>query len=341
MKRAFKELYDASGDSQITCGQCGLGSVKTNIGHLELAAGIAGVIKVVLQLTHTTLVKSLHCDDINPYIDLKESPFYIVRDTQAWQPLQDAHGQDLPRRAGVSSFGFGGANAHVVIEEYQESRPVLSDVEGIRNEELGMNAPHIIVLSAKTEEGLKKQAQRLLSALRAQRYSEENIADIAYTPQVGRDAMEKRVAVIVETLKELEEKLKAFVEGQVAIEDMYHGQVKGNKETLNVFTTDDDLQKAIDAWIRKGKYAKLLDFWTRGLVCDWNTLYGHKKPRRTSLPTYPFARQRYWIPVSEQTAPNFKSQISNPKTSILCCTKIPPPSRNSDSARYLRDRSSF
>ena len=79
---------------------CGLGSVKTNIGHLELAAGIAGVIKVLLQLKHKTLVKSLHCETINPYIQLKDSPFYIVQGKKEWEALKDSKGKDIPRRAG-------------------------------------------------------------------------------------------------------------------------------------------------------------------------------------------------------------------------------------------------
>ena len=85
LKSAFAELYQATGDSEVVRSHCGLGSVKTNIGHLELAAGIAGVIKVLLQLKHKTLVKSIHCDEINPYIQLKDSPFYIVQETQGME----------------------------------------------------------------------------------------------------------------------------------------------------------------------------------------------------------------------------------------------------------------
>ena len=118
LKMAFKDLYQASGDPEVKSSHCGLGSVKTNIGHLELAAGVAGVIKVLLQLKNKTLVKSLHCETINPYIQLKDSPFYIVREEQPWEMPPDNHGQTIPRRAGVSSFGFGGVNAHIVIEEY-------------------------------------------------------------------------------------------------------------------------------------------------------------------------------------------------------------------------------
>ena len=96
LKMAFKELYRVMGASQVASSHCGLGSVKTNIGHLELAAGIAGVIKVLLQLKHKTLVKSLHCDTVNPYIQLTDSPFYIVQATKEWKPLKDQGGQIYP-----------------------------------------------------------------------------------------------------------------------------------------------------------------------------------------------------------------------------------------------------
>ena len=122
LKNAFSELYKEYDSSLET--RCGLGSVKTNIGHLELSAGVAGVIKVLLQIKHRTLVKSLHCEQLNPYINLEGSPFYVVQETQAWEPLEDKQGNLLPRRAGVSSFGFGGVNAHVVLEEYCSSEEV-------------------------------------------------------------------------------------------------------------------------------------------------------------------------------------------------------------------------
>jgi len=115
---AFKKRYEATGSGHVNSAHCGLGSVKTNIGHLELASGIAGVIKVLLQLKHRILVKSLHCKTQNPLIKLKDSPFYIVQENQEWTPIIDEFGYTQPRRAGVSSFGFGGVNAHVVIEEY-------------------------------------------------------------------------------------------------------------------------------------------------------------------------------------------------------------------------------
>ena len=102
------------------------------------------------------------------------------------------------------------------------------------------------------------------------------------------------------SLDEAREKLQAFVAGEDGIAELYRGQVKRNRETLSVFAADEDMEKAmattVDVWVAKGKFGKLLDLWVKGLVLDWSTLYGEVKPRRMSLPTYPFAREQYWIP---------------------------------------------
>ncbi|MCP4494717.1 MAG: type I polyketide synthase, partial [Gammaproteobacteria bacterium] len=126
-----------------------------------------------------------------------------------------------------------------------------------------------------------------------------NISDIAYTSQVGREAMEERLAVIVSSAEELGDKLRSFAAGEDNTEDLYRGSMKRNKDALAVFEADEDMAKTIDAWIAKEKYSKLLDVWVKGLVFDWNKLYGQVRPKRISLPTYPFAKERYWIEGSD------------------------------------------
>ncbi|PEU18952.1 hypothetical protein CN526_30120, partial [Bacillus wiedmannii] len=163
--------------------------------------------------------------------------------------------------------------------------------------------PAIIVLSAKNKERLKEKAQNLLTEIQNQAFSDSSLVDIAYTLQVGREAMEERFAFIVGSMKELEEKLQNFVEGEEEIPDLYRGQVKRNKEMVSMFI-DEDLQTAIDTWITKRKYAKLLDLWIKGLDLDWSKFYSNQKPRRISLPTYPFARDQYWISKTEQIKEN-------------------------------------
>ncbi|ETR65974.1 MAG: hypothetical protein OMM_13431, partial [Candidatus Magnetoglobus multicellularis str. Araruama] len=109
--QAFTHLYQKWGKDIPEHAHCALGSVKTNIGHLEAAAGIAGVIKTVLAMNHRKLPGNVHFQSLNPHIDMR-MPFYIVDDLRNWEPGYDDHNQMIPRRAGVSSFGFGGSNAH-------------------------------------------------------------------------------------------------------------------------------------------------------------------------------------------------------------------------------------
>ena len=110
LKRAFAAMAERGG-VELARGYCGLGTVKSNIGHLEAAAGVAGLVKVLLSLRHGILPASLHCRELNPYLQLEESPFYVVDSTRAWEPMVGPSGERLPRRAGISSFGFGGACA--------------------------------------------------------------------------------------------------------------------------------------------------------------------------------------------------------------------------------------
>ena len=290
LKSAFRDLFEASGGSSSGQAYCGLGTVKSNIGHLELAAGVAGMIKVLLQLQHKTLVKSLHCEELNPYIQLEDSPFYVVRETQPWRPMQDAQGRDLPRRAGVSSFGFGGVNAHVVIEEYMPRTDAARSSVAVST-----SRPALVVLSAKNEERLKEQAEQLVAAIEQRPLGDEDLADIAYTLQVGREAMEYRLGVIAGSVAQLVSKLRRYLTDESGIEELYIGEIKREKNALAAFAADEDMARAINSWIAKGKHGKLLELWVKGLSFDWPRLYGEVKPRRIPLPTYPFAKERYWV----------------------------------------------
>jgi polyketide synthase PksN len=305
----FRELYEATDDNHIEVSKphCGIGTVKTNIGHLELAAGAAGVIKVLLQLKHKKLVKSLHGEEQNPYIDLKGSPFYLVQENQEWPVLNNNKGEALPRLAGVSSFGAGGSNAHVIIEEYI---PHISTLNRQKSE-INKANPALVVLSAKNEDRLKEYAQKLLVFLQQNHEIQESsfhLEDLAYTLQVGREAMEERMGMIVSSLEELEEKLMKYSAGESHLENLYLGKVKKNKDTISAFETDDELKKAVDKWIKNRKFSKLLEFWTKGLNIDWSKLYNEQKPRKVSLPTYPFAKERYWVGETETNLLNLSEE---------------------------------
>jgi amino acid adenylation domain-containing protein len=288
LKAAFRELGAPDNDFEDRKALCGVGTVKSNIGHLELAAGVAGVIKVVLQMKHKTLVKSLHCDRINPYVRLEGSPFYIVQENEPWLPMLNSTGVELPRRAGISSFGAGGVNAHVVLEEY---RPALRN----QTPAIAELQPALIVFSARNEERLKEQVAAMVRTIESRGLDDGDLADMAYTLQVGREAMEERLALQVISMRQLIERLQAFLAREADIADLYRGNSKRHKETLAVLGADEDMAGTIDAWIKKGNYSRLLGFWAKGLQFDWNRLYAQDLPSRLALPTYPFAKEKYWI----------------------------------------------
>ena len=285
LKKAYKTYMHQKGTFASRSGTCGLGSVKTNIGHLEPAAGIAGLVKVLLAMRHKTLPATLHFDSLNPYIDLSETPFYIVDKKTSWQRLLDEQGQEIPRRAGVSSFGFGGAIAHIVLEEYQDQQE-LSDT---RDEH---TPPYLILLSAKNEERLKEVAKNLYSHLSDKAASATiKLCDLAYTLQVGRDAMHQRLALIVEESEQLLHLLAAYLQGEPHRGQWFEGAPSHNHRPLAPLREDE----AIATLIAKKALRKLAQCWVQGAEIDWQQMYPQNKPKRQALPTYPFAQQRYWF----------------------------------------------
>lgn len=157
-------------------GFCAIGSVKSNMGHLSSAAGVAGLTKTVLALEHEQLPPTLNFAEPNPNIELKNSPFFVNDRLTEWTT------NGVPRRAGVSSFGIGGTNSHVVVEEAPAPEPT----------EPG-RPPHLLVLSAKTATALDAATDSLAEYLR--KNPEASLADVAYTLQVGRARFNHRRAV--------------------------------------------------------------------------------------------------------------------------------------------------
>ncbi|MBW4630836.1 MAG: SDR family NAD(P)-dependent oxidoreductase [Iphinoe sp. HA4291-MV1] len=162
---------------------CAIGSVKTNIGHLDTAAGVAGLIKTILALKHKQIPPTLHFQEPNPQIDFANSPFYVNSKLSAWKT------NGTPRRAGVSSFGIGGTNAHVIIEETSE---IEASSPG--------RTYKLLVLSAKTSSALETATANLVKHL--QQHPEINLADVAYTLSVGRRVFDHRRIVVCQDLND-------------------------------------------------------------------------------------------------------------------------------------------
>src|SRR6185437_4074082 len=181
---------------------CAIGSAKSNIGHLESAAGIAGLTKVLLQMRHGKLAPSLHSEELNPHIDFERTPFRVQRELGEWVRPRVGE-RECPRIAGLSSFGAGGANAHVIVEEYLDP----SEPGAARPEWIDAQHPALVVLSAKNSERLSEQVRQLLRHLEEAARAPEMLGDLAYTLQVGREAHEHRLGLTARTLEELKEKL--------------------------------------------------------------------------------------------------------------------------------------
>ena len=193
-----------------------VGSVKTNIGHLESAAGIAGVIKTVLSLQHEHLPPHLHFSDPSPHIPWAEYPVRVTAAGQAWPRGA------VPRRAGVSSFGFSGTNAHVILEE----APALNPPPSAQERPL-----HVLPLSARTPQALRTLAMRMADVLAR---GDATLAQVARTAGVGRSHFSERLAVVAETAATAGEALHAFARGE-AHDALHTGQALPGQAPDTVF----------------------------------------------------------------------------------------------------------
>ncbi|WP_341529475.1 beta-ketoacyl synthase N-terminal-like domain-containing protein [Nostoc sp. UHCC 0302] len=195
-----------------------IGSVKTNIGHLEAAAGMAGLIKVVLALQHETIPPNLHFQEPSPYINWAELPAVTIpTEPTAW--LRSTK----PRLAGVSSFGFGGTNAHVVLAEAPVQTPVISEVE---------RDWHLLTLSAKNETALRELAQKYEKFL--SKNSQASLADICFTANTSRTRFDYRLSVVAASNLHLREQLNAFVANE-KIASLVSGKITGRKRQKIAF----------------------------------------------------------------------------------------------------------
>ncbi|MDB4987341.1 MAG: malonyl CoA-acyl carrier protein transacylase, partial [Myxococcaceae bacterium] len=238
-----------------------VGSVKSNMGHLEAAAGIAGITKVLLQMRHKTIAPSLHCAKPNPDIDWRF--LRVAHEAEPWAPRREL-GREV-WRAGVSSFGAGGVNAHVLLEAYEEPTLTQTDVVGAQ----------LLVLSAATSDALSLAADRLAAWCAAAELSQVRLADVAATLQTGREALKERWACVSRDLPDFVQQLRAFArEGQAGC----RGRARLGEPPVVAGT---DLHSTAARWVL-------------GADVDWEAM--HAGPRRKlTLPTYSFTRMRCWV----------------------------------------------
>ncbi|MDR9863555.1 beta-ketoacyl synthase N-terminal-like domain-containing protein [Pseudomonas baetica] len=320
------------------CQFCAIGSVKSNIGHCESAAGIAGITKVLLQLKHRQRVPSLHSATLNPRIDFAASPFVVQQQLDDW-PAQQRGGEALPRLAGLSSFGAGGANAHVLLQEYLQA------------EDQGAVAPRplLIPLSAASQAQLQRLARALgarvaglLDEAPAADARQRRLADLAFTLQTGREAHRQRLGLLVDSLAQLAEKLQLFLAVEVLDapalarlreQQVFVGERPSGGEALQGQLAEADIQLLVKSWLERQRFDQVLRFWSQGAAVDWRLLQAtasHEyRPRRISLPGYPFARERYWF------EPRAKANIVEATPALQATAATPEPAVRATAFEHL------
>ena len=253
-------------DGERAPGTLVVGSVKSNIGHCNSAAGAAGLIKAALAVKHGTVPPTAHFRGCDERLGLAGTPLYVSASAESWKV-------DGPRRAGVSSFGLGGTNAHVVLEEPPAPAPSGPGAEW-----------QLLVLSARSEAALGAARDRLRAHLEA--HPELPLADVAWTLQAGRAQWEHRFAA---ACRDAAGAARALAEGGA---DAASGVVRGDaaESRRAPLPPPDAAGEALCAAL-----AELGREWAAGAAVDWAALHGGGRRRRVPLPTYPFERARYWV----------------------------------------------
>ena len=174
-----------------------------------------------------------------------------------------------------------------------------------------------------------------------------SLAAMAYTLQTGREAMDERLLFLVRNLDELTTGLRGFLDGEQRAAQYWRGHAKQGSDLLGLFAADDELDGLFGQWVASGKVDKIAELWTRGLPVDWASLYGPgrpfgPRPNRVSLPTYPFAKDRYWKPEIAAAHPSANSGASGTNGAIGSLTGIHPlVHRNTSNLADLRFSSTF
>jgi acyl transferase domain-containing protein/acyl carrier protein len=197
---------------------CAIGSVKSNIGHLEPAAGMAGLFKILLAMKAKQIPPTLHVTEINPNINFEQTPFYVN------DRLRDWKADESPRRAGLSAFGMGGANVHVVVQE----APEVSAIENSCDRPI-----HILTLSAKNETALQQLTDKFSQHLA--NHPSQKLADICFSANTGRAHLPHRLSVIASSQHDLANTLHTYHQGQTA-SNLHTGQIESRPKICFLFT---------------------------------------------------------------------------------------------------------
>ncbi|WP_054948752.1 type I polyketide synthase [Numidum massiliense] len=272
---------------------CAVGSLKTNMGHLVGASGVASLIKVIKSIEHKELAPNINFETPNPYINFMDSPLYVNDSLQPW----DTGG--VPRRAALSSFGFSRTNCHMVVEE-----PPVLEVSAAHQPR------YCFTISAKNEDVLQQYVTRYTRFLAK---GEWTLADLCYTSNIGRGHYEHRVVVIAETEVALRRALDALSEKSIhasQIPGTFAGHFhivsekkvqreEGERSKHELTILSEKAKATLQSYLDGGSTnVNLLEevcrLYVQGATVDWQMLYRGERRRRVAAPIYPLQRTRYW-----------------------------------------------
>jgi polyketide synthase PksN len=292
-----------------------ISSLKPCIGHAEIASGMAALFKVILAMQHKMIPAIPNFTRLSKELSLEGSPLKIAVENMPWDLMLDEDGNTIPRRASINSFGIGGINAHVVLEEPSGSKQQPCEPSTTAQSQ-------IIVLSAKTEERLRARIKQLLEFMHASPILE--LANVAYTLQFGREAMEYRFSVVVDSFDELikclETVLQSDLTTQLGFSNQYFwGGIAERKSEIAERYSGHTGEILINNLLSENKLLEIAKDWVQGASIDWTLIKHGKTVKKVSLPGYPFLSISCCnIPTSEThiTEARAQLQITNPITEV-------------------------
>ncbi|UJF34759.1 beta-ketoacyl synthase N-terminal-like domain-containing protein [Paenibacillus hexagrammi] len=290
---------------------CAIGSHKPNFGHTIMAAGMAGVLKILMAMKYRKIPPTIHFTKVNEHVDFDSSPFFLNTELLEWKRKEGT-----PLRAGISSFGFSGTNCHLIMEEapMHESSPHMD------------SKPYYpFVFSAKTKTALHQKLLDLSTWLEkeAENYRFE---DIAYTLLIGRSSFLFRCAFIAKDAADLKEKLVEIVQNGTTTYYFSNDTnqspkrepvLKELKEYGESLLEELGEFSDISSDSYKEKLSVLLYLYIQGYSLNWNHLFMNENNHKIPLPTYPFNRRSFWYPEQPQAVnatPTFEQAIQLPKS---------------------------
>ncbi|WP_408895214.1 SDR family NAD(P)-dependent oxidoreductase [Paenibacillus taichungensis] len=257
---------------------CYISSLKSNIGHGEVASGLSELFKVLYAMKYGIIPGITGFETINDHINLSGSRYQMADENRQWPRLRTKDGKILPRRASINSYGFGGVNAHIVLEEY-------IDEEEVSTTALFDEDPQIAVFSAKTKEQLRKVMVQTRDYLKENPGVDFN--RLIYTLQVGREAMECRAGFVVQHIADIITAIEEYLENNSSENE----RVDQGEEHVQFLLSGSTGRMFTQALMHDKDWEKILILWRMGIEINWEEFVDVKR-KRVSLPTYPFLRRK-------------------------------------------------